>query len=109
MGGILGNWTVHFNFSALRMISFSMDYYWSLQNKKVNTEDEEDEQRRRIATSCQSADYNFINYLCFLLYCPLFLAGPIITFNDFISQVSNSCLNCVIISMDLDVFANKAD
>ncbi|ORY43437.1 membrane bound O-acyl transferase [Rhizoclosmatium globosum] len=31
-------------------------------------------------------DYNFIAYLCYLLYAPLYLAGPIMTFNDFMSQ-----------------------
>jgi D-alanyl-lipoteichoic acid acyltransferase DltB (MBOAT superfamily) len=31
-------------------------------------------------------DYGFFNYLAYVLYSPLYLAGPIITFNDFVHQ-----------------------
>lgn len=31
-------------------------------------------------------DYTFKNYLAYALYSPLYLAGPILTFNDYISQ-----------------------
>ncbi|KAF3936778.1 hypothetical protein ABW19_dt0203034 [Dactylella cylindrospora] len=29
-GGLMPRWEVHFNFTMLRIISFSMDYYWAL-------------------------------------------------------------------------------
>jgi D-alanyl-lipoteichoic acid acyltransferase DltB (MBOAT superfamily) len=32
-------------------------------------------------------DYNYVNFLAYILYTPLYLCGPIITFNDFVSQV----------------------
>ncbi len=32
-------------------------------------------------------DYSFRNYLAYTTYAPLYLAGPIITFNDYISQL----------------------
>ena len=35
----------------------------------------------------KSHDYCFRNYLAYVLYSPLYLAGPIITFNDYISQL----------------------
>lgn len=31
--------------------------------------------------------YTFSNYLAYILYPPLYIAGPIITFNDFMWQV----------------------
>jgi len=34
-----------------------------------------------------AGDYCFTYYLAFALYAPLYVAGPIMTFNDFISQV----------------------
>lgn len=34
-------------------------------------------------------DYSFRNYLAYTLYSPLYLAGPILTFNDYISQQRN--------------------
>ncbi len=35
----------------------------------------------------EAGDYSFLNYAAYTLYTPLFLAGPIMTFNDFWSQV----------------------
>ena len=32
--------------------------------------------------------YTFTNYLVYIFYPPLYIAGPIITFNDFMWQVS---------------------
>ena len=34
----------------------------------------------------KSGDYSFPNYLAYTLYAPLYIAGPILTFNDYISQ-----------------------
>jgi len=34
----------------------------------------------------KAQDYSFRNYVAYTLYSPLYLAGPILTFNDFISQ-----------------------
>jgi len=44
--------------------------------------------KARVKDSLLEKDYNFFNYLIYLLYVPLYLAGPIITFNDFIYQVN---------------------
>ena len=38
----------------------------------------------------KSQDYSFRNYLAYSLYAPLYLTGPILTFNDYISQVRYS-------------------
>jgi D-alanyl-lipoteichoic acid acyltransferase DltB (MBOAT superfamily) len=44
-------------------------------------------ERERVSTPARHQDYSFRNYLAYVLYSPLYLAGPIITFNDYISQV----------------------
>lgn len=44
-------------------------------------------ERDRIKTSASAKDYSFRNYVAYAIYAPLYLAGPIITFNDYISQL----------------------
>ena len=34
--------------------------------------------------------YSYLNYIAFAIYPPLYIAGPIMTFNDFMWQVSLS-------------------
>ncbi|KAG0137905.1 MBOAT, membrane-bound O-acyltransferase family-domain-containing protein [Tuber indicum] len=43
-------------------------------------------ERDRIDTLATMEDYGFFNYLAYILYSPLYLVGPIITFNDFVHQ-----------------------
>jgi D-alanyl-lipoteichoic acid acyltransferase DltB (MBOAT superfamily) len=43
--------------------------------------------RQRASNSHPLANYNFINYIAYALYAPLYIAGPIMTFNDFYWQV----------------------
>jgi D-alanyl-lipoteichoic acid acyltransferase DltB (MBOAT superfamily) len=43
-------------------------------------------ERDRVYTPAKPEDYSFRNYLAYALYSPLYLAGPILTFNDYISQ-----------------------
>lgn len=47
-------------------------------------------ERERVDIPCGPDDYNLFNYLSYSLYSPLYLAGPIITYNDFIAQVCQS-------------------
>lgn len=44
-------------------------------------------ERDRLTIPPSPAAFSFTNYLAYTLYAPLYLAGPIITFNDFISQL----------------------
>jgi protein-cysteine N-palmitoyltransferase HHAT len=41
----------------------------------------------RVGISASPEDYCFRNYLAYTLYAPLYLAGPILTFNDYIAQL----------------------
>ncbi|KAI8887669.1 MBOAT-domain-containing protein [Backusella circina FSU 941] len=85
--GVISRWHILFNFTMLRLISFNVDYYWAC-NEKIK-EDQHNvpvSDRERIQFSCPLQDYNYENFLTYVLYTPLLLCGPIITFNDFISQ-----------------------
>ena len=42
--------------------------------------------RDRVSYPASHDDYTFCNYLAYALYSPLYLAGPILTFNEYISQ-----------------------
>ena len=44
-------------------------------------------ERDRVNSPAKSEDYNFRNYFAYVAYSPLYLTGPILTFNDFISQL----------------------
>jgi membrane-bound O-acyltransferase GUP1_2 len=46
--------------------------------------------KQRPRTSHDLESYNVINYVAYVLYPPLYMAGPIITFNDFLWQVTGS-------------------
>ncbi|CAI2163199.1 1821_t:CDS:10 [Funneliformis geosporum] len=111
--GLLARWDVTFNICMLRMVSFNMDYYWSYhpspdstevilgdsyvnndcfllwasRDNKLNLDHAPLTEKDRIIGSCFKEDYNYINFLSYILYTPLFLAGPIISFNNFISQL----------------------
>ena len=43
-------------------------------------------ERDRVSIPASRDDYSFRNYLAYALYSPLYLAGPILTFNEYISQ-----------------------
>ncbi|ORX46681.1 MBOAT-domain-containing protein [Piromyces finnis] len=95
--GLMPRWDINYNYCVLRSISFNMDYYWCLKNKeeskdiesKIVEDDGSKDYRARVKDSLLEKDYNFLNYLIYILYVPLFLAGPIITFNDFIYQINH--------------------
>ncbi|KAL6450921.1 GUP1 Membrane-bound O-acyltransferase GUP1 [Candida maltosa Xu316] len=44
------------------------------------------EDRERLTAPLPIEDYDFFNYISYLTYTPLFIAGPIVTFNDYIYQ-----------------------
>lgn len=108
-GGLVPRWEILFNITVLRLISFNLDYYWSLDYrsgdpvevssftrctrysidrfKKKQISESSLSERDRINTPASSESYSFANYYSYSLYSPLYLAGPILTFNDYISQL----------------------
>ncbi|CAO1624089.1 unnamed protein product [Sympodiomycopsis kandeliae] len=100
--GLLPRWQINFNITMLRLISFSMDLHWSRQSVTRQGQQQQQQQlreqevsigmtdnRQRAKQSHSESDHNWSNYFIYICYPPLFIAGPIITFNDFISQLHN--------------------
>ncbi|KAJ6485134.1 MBOAT, membrane-bound O-acyltransferase family-domain-containing protein [Mycena vitilis] len=86
-GGIYPRWHVNFNITMLRLVSFSMDYYWACNATPAPSEGLaglDDKQRQTM--SHPTARYSYLNYVSYALYPPLYLAGPIVTFNDYVWQ-----------------------
>lgn len=101
--GLVPRWDVFFNFTLLRMLSFNFDY---LERKQKLSEDREKsagtemgggveclslnlpplDDRSRLTAPLPLSDYSIPNYIAYVLYTPLFIAGPVVTFNDFIYQ-----------------------
>ncbi|KAI9803872.1 MAG: hypothetical protein M1825_001752 [Sarcosagium campestre] len=91
--GLIPRWEILFKVTVLRLISFNMDYYWSLAMsggspiEKKQLDPANLSERDRIACPAKPRDYSFRIYLAYCLYSPLYLAGPILTFNEYLSQL----------------------
>ncbi|RCI07976.1 hypothetical protein L249_7819, partial [Ophiocordyceps polyrhachis-furcata BCC 54312] len=91
-GGLMARWEVLFNISVLRLISFNMDYYWSMDGRYADAIEKKQldrsslSERDRVLTGAEPGDFNFRNYVAYAVYAPLYLAGPILTFNDYVAQ-----------------------
>lgn len=74
-----------------------MDYYWacrSVENKESVDRGEAITDKERIQLPWNiDTDYSYLNLLSYVLYTPLLLCGPIITYNDFLSQVNATNTN----------------
>ncbi|KAF9554748.1 MBOAT-domain-containing protein [Agrocybe pediades] len=86
-------WHVMFNITMLRLISFNMDYHWS-RHTTTNTDVDvlKMTDKERTSTPHNAADYSVLNYVAYVLYPPLYIAGPIMTFNDFMWQFKQPLL-----------------
>lgn len=121
--GIVARWDVFYNFTLLRCLSFNLDYlsrYNQLKMKYETNQDEENivsnpstpeknssfyeniiqNERSRINAPLDVSIYSVLNYFAYLTYAPLFIAGPIITFNDFYLQ-SNFTLPSITLKRNL--------
>ncbi|KAK9819787.1 hypothetical protein WJX72_002349 [[Myrmecia] bisecta] len=89
-------WHIGFNMLSLRMISFAMDLHWAHTGRKpgsrpaVSARGESvrvDDAKARQETSLALHHYSLAAYLAYVLYPPLYIAGPTMTFNSFASQL----------------------
>ncbi|KAL9104233.1 MAG: hypothetical protein Q9163_000781 [Psora crenata] len=92
-GGLMPRWEISFNVTVLRLISFNLDSSWARNNlgssnaiEKKQLDPANLSERDRIDLPARIEDYCFRNYIAYTLYTPLYLAGPILTFNDYICQ-----------------------
>ncbi|KAG1736348.1 MBOAT, membrane-bound O-acyltransferase family-domain-containing protein [Suillus lakei] len=84
--GIYPRWHISFNITMLRLVSFNMDYYWAYNSHGGNLSSGPTE-KQRANTPLPLEDYTYRNYIAYVLYPPLYIAGPILTFNNFIWQL----------------------
>lgn len=98
--GLLPRWQINFNITMLRLVSFAMDYHWARAEanaggqagramSEVTHESREATLQERTRLTRHLEDYNLSNYLLYVLYPPLFIAGPIMTFHDFTHQLEH--------------------
>ncbi|BGP26954.1 glycerol:H+ symporter Gup1 [Rhodotorula toruloides] len=112
-GGLLPRWHISYNISMLRLVSFNMEYYWAWSAKIAENEGDVGEglpepptsPRVKAAQQFQSAprtssstaapdpspsvsNYTFIHFTAYVLYPPLYLAGPIMTYPSFLAQLA---------------------
>ncbi|KDQ59021.1 hypothetical protein JAAARDRAFT_33744 [Jaapia argillacea MUCL 33604] len=87
ISGVYPRWHVSFNITMLRLISFNMDYFWACIREKPTESGSELDFKQRTSTPHPLEIYSYKNYIAYVLYPPLYIAGPIITFNDFIWQI----------------------
>ncbi|KAH0542950.1 hypothetical protein FGG08_002719 [Glutinoglossum americanum] len=92
-GGLIPRWEILFNITVLRLVSFNLDYYWSLSMRSNSAIEKKQldpanlSERDRISSPAQPHLYSLRSYIAYALYAPLYLAGPILTFNDYIYQL----------------------
>lgn len=98
--GLLPRWQINFNITMLRLLSFSLDVHQAklssaghMARTQRGGDDYTDEDkivsdaRQRASIPLKKDDYSMLQYLLYALYPPLFIAGPIMTFNDFTRQL----------------------
>ncbi|KAF9790369.1 MBOAT-domain-containing protein [Thelephora terrestris] len=83
--GAYPRWHVSFNITMLRLVSFGMDYHWAVT--QGSQKEMAMSHKQRTSSPHPLEMYTFSNYLAYILYPPLYIAGPIITFNDFMWQM----------------------
>lgn len=70
------SWRLPANFLVLRIVSYNMDSYWAHVDKDTDAKGDE---RPKLC------EYDsLINYFAYVLYAPLYIAGPIVTFDSFV-------------------------
>ncbi|KAF7191534.1 Glycerol uptake protein 1 [Pseudocercospora fuligena] len=91
-GGLIPRWEILFNITVLRLIAFNFDHLWMLDRRasspieKKGLDPANLSERERTSVGAKPSDFTFRNYLAYVLYPPLYLTGPIINFNEYISQ-----------------------
>ncbi|KRX04362.1 hypothetical protein PPERSA_05623 [Pseudocohnilembus persalinus] len=92
-------WHVMYNLTVLKIISFGMDWYWSLNKiQKLDVSKHECQQcsnkeicyKVRQEQNQSPSNFTFSAYLGYLLYVPLLIAGPTTTFNAWISHIKKA-------------------
>jgi D-alanyl-lipoteichoic acid acyltransferase DltB (MBOAT superfamily) len=90
------NWAHHFNMVMLKQISFGIDVGRAEKAQESEESAVEGDYKSRQERSHRMKDYSFFNYMTYVFYAPLYLAGPIVSFNawqSYMAKPSSSGLN----------------
>lgn len=82
--GLIPRWYISYNFTMLRLVSFALDYVWA-RNKQEGVGGAPS--KERMAHAHDLGAYTLTTQFLYISYPPLFIAGPIVTFNDFYAQM----------------------
>eukprot|EP00667_Euglena_gracilis_P008520 EG_transcript_8631 len=85
-------WSIPFNLLVLRMISFTIDHHWACAGRAKSDADAPlmrptDPDRALQDTPRPRDRYSLLNYFAYLFYLPLYMAGPISSFNAWQAQI----------------------
>lgn len=75
----------------LRLISYALDFQWSRTSPMAPMRELAPgvpDARTRVRQHRAPDEYGLGNYLLYIFYPPLFIAGPVLTFNDFAAQLA---------------------
>eukprot|EP00879_Flechtneria_rotunda_P009496 GHRR01009939.1.p1 GENE.GHRR01009939.1~~GHRR01009939.1.p1 ORF type:complete len:537 (+),score=91.15 GHRR01009939.1:293-1903(+) len=99
-------WHIYYNLLLLRMISFACDYHWQVKKVPGRLRLQPDtppsagqDLRTRSELWQDPKAYNFWMYLAYCLYPPLYIAGPISTYNAFASQMQAPASNLTAVAV----------
>lgn len=84
--GLIHRWYISYNFTMLRLVSFALDAIWASDAYQPPSPSMISPAKARVQTPHAPEAYTYLSQVMYLLYPPLFLTGPILTFNDFHSQ-----------------------
>ena len=86
-GGMYG-WQLPTNFLVLRIISYSLDLHWNYDTTTaVQAQKDDDENSDNTSNDSKGillSDYSALHYFAYVLYAPLYMAGPGITYDNFV-------------------------
>ncbi|KAL0487351.1 11 TM domain-containing transmembrane protein [Acrasis kona] len=96
-------WSVCFNISMCRLISFNVDYYQALKSHAANmllpsdvvapddssskTSKWSENRQRQESRLDPFKDYTLLGFLGYVFYAPLYIGGPVTGYNSYISYV----------------------
>jgi len=82
----------------LKLISFGIDYHWSItdkatiqieKHKETCYECTKSNNCLKLRQDAHAVDYSLTSFIGYCFYLPLYLAGPILSYNAWISQVKS--------------------
>jgi D-alanyl-lipoteichoic acid acyltransferase DltB (MBOAT superfamily) len=94
------NWATCFNITFCRLISYNIDYYYACKQEQEaqvlrkkygqNVKADWGENRKRQERILNPAhDYDFLHFIMYVFYVPLYIGGPVTGYNAFYSFVEH--------------------